>query len=169
MRWREWGNEPGREDLGWWVDVTAREAGRDALPVTWVAIDDRGRAVGAVGLDTFDLEERQDRSPWLVGMIVASPLRGSGIGGALVQRLKEWARDRGHSEVWVATGGRAVDFYEKYGWRLFEVLDQSSGESTILKYSIEDPRPDALNEHLVPAVGAAGASLPTLEQSDAEH
>ena len=48
MRWKEWGNEPGREDLRWWVDVTAREAGRDALPVTWVAIDDRGRAVGAV-------------------------------------------------------------------------------------------------------------------------
>ena len=141
MRWKEWGSEPGREELRWWVDVTAREAGRDALPVTWVAIDDRGRAVGAVGLDEFDLEERRDRSPWLVGMIVASPLRGSGIGGALVQELKEWASHRGYAEVWVATGGRAVDFYRKNGWRLFEVLDQSSGEATILRFEVQRDDP----------------------------
>ena len=80
MRWKEWGNGPEREDLGWWVGVTAQEAGRDALPVTWVAIDDRGCAVGAVGLAEFDLEERRNRSPWLIGMIVSGPLRGSGIG-----------------------------------------------------------------------------------------
>jgi len=136
MRWKEWGNAPGRKDLGWWVEVTAREAGRDALPITWVAIDDRGCAVGAVGLDEFDLEERRDRSPWLVGMIVAGPLRGSGIGGMLVQKLKGCASDRGYAEVWVATGGRAIGFYKKYGWHLIEVLDQSSGESTVLRYEV---------------------------------
>ena len=81
-------------------------------------------------------------------MIVSSPLRGSGIGGALVQKLKEWARDGGYAEVWVATGGRAVDFYRKYGWRLFEVLDQSSGEATVLRFEF---------------------SHSTLEQSDAKH
>ena len=37
MRWREWGHAPEPEDLGWWIDVTAREAGRDRLPMTWVA------------------------------------------------------------------------------------------------------------------------------------
>ena len=137
MRWKEWGNAPERQDLQWWVDVTAKEAGSDALPITWVAIDDRGRAVGAVGLAEFDLEERHDRSPWLIGMIVSLPLRGSGIGGALVQNLKEWASDRGYAEVWVATGGRAIDFYRKYGWHLFEVLEQSSGESTVLRFTVE--------------------------------
>ena len=141
MRWKEWGREPGREDVRWWVDATAREAGRDAVPVTWVAIDDRGRAVGAVGLAEFDLEERRDRSPWLVGMIVASPLRGGGIGGALVRKLKEWASDHGYADIWVATGGRAVDFYRKNGWRLSEVLDQSSGEATILRFEVQRDDP----------------------------
>ncbi len=136
MRWTEWANASEREDLRWWVDVTAREAGCDALPVTWVAIDDRGCAVGAVGLAEFDLEERRDRSPWLVGMIVLRPLRGSGIGGALVQELKGWACDRGYAEVWVATGGRAVDFYRKCGWHPFEVLEQSSGEATVLRFTV---------------------------------
>jgi hypothetical protein len=23
LRWREWGQEPGRKDLSWWVNVTA--------------------------------------------------------------------------------------------------------------------------------------------------
>ena len=136
LRWREWGNAPERKDLGWWVQVTSQEAGRDALPVTWVAIDARGSAVGAVGLAEFDLEERRDRSPWLIGMIVSCPLRGAGIGGTLVRKLKEWAGDRGFAEVWVATGGRAIGFYQKYGWHLSEVLDQSSGESTVLRFEV---------------------------------
>ncbi len=137
MRWREWGHAPEPEELEWWVDVTAREAGREGLPVTWVAIDDRGCAVGAVGLAQFDLEERSDRSPWLIGMIVSRPLRGKGIGGTLVERLTAYARDRGYADVWVATGGKAIDFYKKHGWHLFEVLDQSSGESTVLRLTIE--------------------------------
>jgi GNAT superfamily N-acetyltransferase len=136
MRWKEWGNAPERKDLGWWVQVTSQEAGRDALPVTWVAIDARGCAVGAVGLAEFDLEERRDRSPWLIGMIVSPGLRSGGIGGTLVAELKEWAGDRGFADVWVATGGRAIDFYQKHGWRLFEVLDQSSGESTVLRFEV---------------------------------
>ncbi len=142
MRWEEWGNEPERQDLQWWIDVTAREAGRDALPVTWVAVDDRGNALGAVGIAEFDLEERRDWSPWLIGMIVSRPLRGRGIGGRLVQELKRWAGARAFTDVWVATGGRAIDFYVRHGWHLFEVLEQSSGESTVLKLALRrDARP----------------------------
>ncbi len=70
LRWREWGHAPDPEDLDWWVNVTAGEAGRDCLPITWVAIDARGGALGAVGLGAFDITERRDRSPWVLGMIV---------------------------------------------------------------------------------------------------
>jgi len=37
--------------------------------MTWVASDQSG-ALGAVGLGQFDIEERRDRSPSLLGMIV---------------------------------------------------------------------------------------------------
>lgn len=57
IRWREWGHPPEPESLDWRVDVTAREAGRDALPITWMAIDPLGQAAGAVGLGEFDIEE----------------------------------------------------------------------------------------------------------------
>ena len=128
LRWREWGHAPEPEDRNWWVDVTAREAGRGRLPITWVAIDDRGGARGAVGLDVFDLEERRDRSPWVVGMIVHPNHRGMGFGSLLIATLEAWAQSHGYEQVWVATGGRAIDFYRKCGWEMSEKVERASGE-----------------------------------------
>ncbi len=96
MRWQEWGHPPEPDDPAWWVDVTRREAGRDRLPITWVAVDARGDALGAVGLAAYDIDERRDRSPWLVGMIVRADRRGRGIGGQLVAALEAWAGSRGY-------------------------------------------------------------------------
>ena len=129
IRWREWGHPPEPERLDWWVDVTARESGRDELPVTWVAIDAHGQAVGAVGLGQFDIEERHDRSPWVLGMIVATDYRDQGIGGKLMAALESWAYQHGYVQAWVATGGRAVHFYQKCGWELAEIVNRPSGEA----------------------------------------
>ena len=122
LRWREWGHPPEPDRLDWWVEVTSREAGRDDLPVTWVAIDGLGQAVGAFGLGEFDIEERRNRSPWVLGMIAAVQHRGSGIGSQLLRTLEAWASHRGYPRVWVATGGRAVDFYQKCGLRAASIL-----------------------------------------------
>ena len=130
MRWEEWGHAPEPEDLGWWVEVTQREAGRDRLPVTWVAVDELGQALGTVGLADYDIEERRDHSPWLIGMIVRVDRRGGGIGGRLVAELEGWASSHGYERVWVATGGRAVDFYRKCGWELSETFERTGGDVT---------------------------------------
>jgi len=137
IRWKEWGHPPEPERLEWWVDVTGREAGRNELPVTWVAIDDLGQAVGAVGIGEFDIEERRDRSPWVLGMIVMRERRGTGIGSQLMQSLEAWAHHHGYQQVWVATGGRAIDFYRKCGLEVVEVVNRPSGEiMSILTKSI---------------------------------
>ena len=136
IRWREWGHPPEPQILDWWVDVTAREAGRDTLPVTWVAIHHLAQAVGAVGLGEFDIEERRDRSPWVLGLIVAVQRRGLGIGSKLMGALEAWAHQRGYPQLWVATSGKAVDFYRKCGWELTEIFNRSAGEkvSILTKY-----------------------------------
>ena len=137
MRWKEWGHLPEPESLDWWVGVTAREAGREGLPITWVAIDEHDQAVGAVGLGQFDIEERHDRSPWVLGTIVSVQHRGLGIGGKLMRALESWAYQHGYSRAWVATGGRAVRFYQKCGWELAEIVNRSSGEvSSVLTKSL---------------------------------
>ena len=128
MCWREWGHAPEPEDLDWWVAVTAREAGRDHLPVKWVALDEHGGALGAVGLGEFDIEERRDRSPWVLGMIVRPDRRGMGVGSLLMAQLEAWAGTRGYRQLWVATGGRAIDFYRKCGWELSETVERASGK-----------------------------------------
>lgn len=133
MRWREWGHAPDSEVLDWWADVTAREAGRDRIPVTWVAIAGHGEALGAVGLGAFDIEERQDHSPWVWGMIVRSDHRGMGIGRLLMAHLEAWAKIHGYTQVWVATGGPAIGFYRQCGWELSETVARTSGEpATVL-------------------------------------
>jgi GNAT superfamily N-acetyltransferase len=127
--WREWGHAPEPEDLDWWVEVTRREAGRDSLPISWVAIDEDGAALGRVGLGEFDIEERRDRSPWVLGMIVQPEHRGKGIGGLLMAQLEAWAASQGYPQAWVATGGRAIGFYQKCGWEVSETIKRPSGET----------------------------------------
>lgn len=129
LRWREWGHAPEPEDLAWWVETTAREAGRDRLPITWVALDARGDALGAVGLGVFDLAERQDRSPWVLGMIVRPDRRGQGVGRHLLAHLEAWAGRHGYRQLWVANEGPAVGFYGRCGWAVCETVARTSGEA----------------------------------------
>jgi GNAT superfamily N-acetyltransferase len=134
MRWREWGHPPEPEDPAWWLETTAREAGRTTLPVTVVAHDDE-EVLGAVGIGEFDLEERRDRSPWVLGMIVRTDHRGTGVGRALMGHLAQWAVANGFPEMWVATGPTADGFYRRCGWILTESLYcESQGETvTVLR------------------------------------
>lgn len=137
IRWREWGHAPETDNpydfvdaqlrVDWWVDATVRESGREDLPVTWVVVDE-GEVMGAVGLGEFDIDERRDRTPWVLGMIVEDRHRGAGIGRQLLTHLEGWARHRGYEKIWVATGDPAADFYRKCGWELTETIDRASGE-----------------------------------------
>ncbi len=124
LRWQDWGHEPEPTDLSWWVDVTASESGRTDLPVTFVAIDPAGSAAGAVGLGRFEPDERRDRSPWVMGMIVRPELRGCGIGRRLLAAVSGWAAGHDYERLWVATGDYAVGFYQACGWTVTETFER---------------------------------------------
>ena len=90
----------------------------------------------------FDLDERQDRSPWVVGAIVRPARRGKGIGHALMAGLETWATKLGIDQIWVATGGRAVHFYQQCGWEHVEDLLTEGGEmATILRKQLSPTAP----------------------------
>ena len=127
MRWLEWGHSPEPEDLTWWLDVTGREAGRSDLPVTFVAHDDGGEVLGAVGLDTYDLDERHETSPWVTGMVVRQDRRGEGVGRLLMKHLELWAVNHGIDEAWVGTA-QAEEFYRRCGWVPQETFNAASGQ-----------------------------------------
>ena len=127
MRWREWGHPPEPEDPAWWLDITVSEAGRDELPVTFVAHDETGEVLGAVGLDTYDLDERRDVTPWVTGMIVRRDRRDQGVGRALMQHLERWAVEQHITEAWAGTD-LALEFYQHCGWVLQETFTTSTGQ-----------------------------------------
>jgi GNAT superfamily N-acetyltransferase len=140
LRWREWGRPPEPVDRSWWIDVTRREAGRHDLPVSWVAVGSDGDLAGTVGLGEFDIEERRDTSPWVMGLVVREDLRGKGIGRLLMQQLERHAIDLGYPRMWVATG-QAVGFYQRCGYQIVERLTLANGlPSTVLAKPL-DHRP----------------------------
>ena len=127
MRCQEWGHPPEPEDPAWWLEITVHEAGRERLPVTFVAHDMAGEVLGAVGLDTYDLDERQDTSPWVTGMIVRRDHRREGVGRKLMQHLERWAAERQIPEAWVGTD-LAREFYQRCGWTVQEAFTTAAGQ-----------------------------------------
>ena len=132
LRWREWGRAPEPGQLAWWAEVTRRQAGRDELPVTFVALDHRGAVAGAAGLGEFDPAERRDRSPWVLGMIVRAGQRGLGAGRLLMTSLCSWATEHGYPRLWVATDGQAAGFYRRCGFQHAETFHQAEELVTVL-------------------------------------
>lgn len=129
LRWREWGHRPEPEDPAFWLHVTRNEAGREGLPITFVAHDKSDAVLGAVGLDTYDLDERQDRTPWVTGMIVRPDVRGQGVGRSLLQHLEHWATEHQIPEAWVGPDtDSAAAFYKKCGWTLQESFITGTGQ-----------------------------------------
>ena len=119
--------------MSWWVAVAAEAVQRTQVPLAVIALGPDDEVLGGVGLHQFDLEERQDSSPWVVGTIVRPDRRGQGIGHALMERLEAWVAGIGIDQVWVATGEQAVIFYEQCGWEPTEELRTQQGEmATIL-------------------------------------
>ena len=87
----------------------------------------------------MDLPELGDRGPWVVGAIVSPDHRGRGVGTALMSRLMLRVAEAGVEELWVATGGRAVDFYRGCGFVVTEVVRLPNGDDpTILNARMVD-------------------------------
>jgi GNAT superfamily N-acetyltransferase len=64
----------------------------------------------------------------VVGTIVRADRRGQGIGTAQMSGLARQAARLGVDQLWVATGGRAIDFYRRCGFSVTEVVQVASGD-----------------------------------------
>ena len=115
LRYHAWGG-PSQTGLAGWIAITAREAGREALPIAWVALADNGEALGAAGLQPGpDIAGRPEFCSAVVRVIVAPGHRGRGIGRRLLAAIAQWAQEHGSGPLYVVTGDAAVGFYRHCG------------------------------------------------------
>lgn len=108
--WTAFGDTLSRD---FFASVIAHSQRPEALPITFIAIDGE-RLLGTVGLWRCDLISRQDLWPWLAALYVDEAARGQGLAGRLQQHVKDYARERGFTQLHLYSACR--DFYERFGW-----------------------------------------------------
>ncbi|EFW89911.1 GCN5-related N-acetyltransferase [Haladaptatus paucihalophilus DX253] len=76
-----------------------------------------GEVAGWVHLDAPELDQLRHTAELTVG--VRGPFREHGIGGRLLERAMDWARDAGYTKVYQslpATNETAIELLQEYGW-----------------------------------------------------
>jgi GNAT superfamily N-acetyltransferase len=139
LRWRAAGTvgTPGP-----WIESTARDAGRDGLPLTLVAMDLDGGAIGAVTLGPRDDEPGLScgtRAPWVVRMVVRPGERMCGVGRLMMLAVEDLAREHGHDRLWVAAAQDFADFYRHCGWEDAPEPDEAGAGSQVLSKPLPAP------------------------------
>jgi predicted N-acetyltransferase YhbS len=89
---------------------------RDKLPIAWVA-HANGQLLGTAALRLYDLEGREDLTPWLGGVFVGSRFRRQGIGAALCATVEDEAQSRGMHTLYLFTLDKQA-WYSRLGWTL---------------------------------------------------
>ncbi|MGI9088696.1 MAG: GNAT family N-acetyltransferase [Chthoniobacterales bacterium] len=89
---------------------------RDQLPIAWVAHAE-GQLLGTASLRVYDLDGREDLSPWLGGVFVGAEFRHRGIGAALCAAVEEEARSRRIETLYLFTLDQQA-WYARLGWKV---------------------------------------------------
>jgi ribosomal protein S18 acetylase RimI-like enzyme len=135
---RDWANSLVREHWGDTIVVTRGRIHDTAALPGFVAL----RAAGPAGLATFNAEG--DRCEMVS---LDSLSEGMGIGGALIEAVKDEARRRGCKWLWLITTNdnrKAVEFYRKRGFRLVAIHKNALEETRKLKPSLPETGIDGI-------------------------
>ncbi|HAT43328.1 MAG TPA: N-acetyltransferase [Rheinheimera sp.] len=89
----------------------------DALPQTWLLVDEQGEICGTGSLLLQDMTVHQELSPWLANIYIHPDKRGLGLGRLVVSQLMAQAHSRQLPTLYLFTEDQQA-FYEKLGWTL---------------------------------------------------
>lgn len=92
------------------------------IPSTLVALDDTGDWLGSVSLLREDHPQVPQYSPWLASLYVRPPVRGRGIGQALVGRAVSEAGALGVGRLYLYCTAAVAGWYRQLGWQHHQSL-----------------------------------------------
>ncbi|HYD34699.1 MAG TPA: GNAT family N-acetyltransferase [Vitreimonas sp.] len=90
-----------------------------------IVADDLGKLAGYVAASPREFSYRHSRYLEVDNMGVSPAYRSQGLGGALMQECRTWARKHGYDKLYVncyAKNEKALAFYKKCG---FDIIDMS--------------------------------------------
>lgn len=93
----------------------------DAIPTTWLALDD-GDWLGSVSLLANDDARLDQHAPWLASLYVRPQARGAGTGAALVRHCVQAAAALGVPRLHLYCQDGLVPYYARLGWRPLDRL-----------------------------------------------
>jgi len=108
--------------------------GKKQVPTTFVALAD-GRSVGSASLVDYDMEGREDLTPWLASVYVIPEYRRRGIGSALVERVVEEARTLGIETLYLFTWDQER-LYARLGWAVLERTEYKGERIVIMSIKL---------------------------------
>jgi N-acetylglutamate synthase-like GNAT family acetyltransferase len=112
----QWDSIVGEKNLEARIKKLKAHMNRVELPIAWIA-HSNGQLLGTAALRVYDLEDREDLTPWLGGVFVDSHFRRQGIGAALCATVEDEARSRGIHTLYLFTLDKQA-WYSRLGWTL---------------------------------------------------
>ena len=101
----------------------------------WYLCLDGDAIVGGMGVIENDFHNRPDLTPNVCAVYTEESHRGQGIAGTLLNMVVSDLRSKGISPVYLLTDH--TDFYERYGWEFFCMV-QSDGEKRLSRMYIHN-------------------------------
>ena len=131
-RWQhaEWGNLRPGDTIDARVARLKGQMGRDAVPLTVVALDGE-EVLGSASLIAHDMETRPELTPWLASVFVGPEYRRRGIASQLVRRIMAEAARLEVPLLYLYTV-HSEQLYAGLGWSFLERAPYREQEVVIM-------------------------------------
>ena len=115
---REWRDFYGDQTWEVIAEIFYERLNRNRIPLSLIAFED-GSPLGTISLLEESISTHRHLTPWLGGLYVHQDRRHQGIGKRLIEAGIDEAGKLGIEQLFIGIR-KAVDYYEKLGWKIIE-------------------------------------------------
>lgn len=107
----------------------------DAIPNTWVMLNEDNQPLGSAAIVASDMDDRPQLGPWLASVYVHADYRRRGYGRALVERVMQAACEMPDVEKLYLFTPDQKNFYQSFGWQPLETCIYHDTQVDVMVYS----------------------------------